>query len=239
MSQTAQVPARETIFHILPEAARLELQPRDAAFHRQIHVWGGCPEPHFPPGSLGPRCRRIVCRLALHDLSRWCVSHALRMLASVCRGGIPVPSRKPLSGALFPWPRPDRLRKSLAHARWGVRRCAERVRECTVSGWPSPTKEGDDRMTRHAEHGKQRSLPTGRPGDPHSAARTCNPSPAAGGCSPKARGTWPTITTPRPRSAAWRRIDDGFGTTTRVLQRRRRVVPDTVARPRQEGGLYR
>ena len=45
----------------------------------------------------------------------------------------------------------------------------------------------------------------------HPAARTFNASSAPSGCSPEARGAWPTISPSRPRSATGRRPEDGFG----------------------------
>ena len=44
------------------------------------------------------RVERVIAScFTLYDLPRWCVTHALNMLASVCRGGIPVPSLKDLA----------------------------------------------------------------------------------------------------------------------------------------------
>ena len=44
------------------------------------------------------RVERVIARcFTLYDLPRWCVTHALNMLASACRGGIPVPSLKDLA----------------------------------------------------------------------------------------------------------------------------------------------
>ena len=72
MTQTARVPGPRPMPDILRKAVPLKL-----------------------PESR----RRLAQRAQLCDLPRWCVRHALRMLTSVCRGGVPAPSRNPLSGA--------------------------------------------------------------------------------------------------------------------------------------------
>ena len=70
MSQTAQVPARETIFHILPEAARLELQPETPLSSAKF-MYGAVALSLISRLEVSePRCRRIACRFALHDLPR-------------------------------------------------------------------------------------------------------------------------------------------------------------------------
>ena len=105
MTQTARVPGPKPMPDILRKAVPLKL-----------------PESRH----------RLAERVALCDFPRWCVRHALRMLTSVCRGGVPAPSRNPLSGAPL-----SRLildfAGAFAHAvlthdarlRWGVRRCAD------------------------------------------------------------------------------------------------------------------
>ena len=188
--------------------------------------------------TTGRRVERVIARcFTLYDLQPRCVTHALNMLASVCRGGIPVPPLKDLArqvrgerilraydddadysltrcldltpGAFAGSPtpaepqaatehrtgnhrsppeRPHHPRRRLtrrhpcgetgppetrhqgpippasatafpltpracaslhiAHARWGVRMCADFVRKCTVLGWPPPTSKGHTRMTK-------------------------------------------------------------------------------------------
>ena len=70
MTQTARVPAPEPVSDILREVPRLKVSE-----------------------SSG---RRVACRFALYDLRRWCVRHAIAVLAGVCRtgrqpGGVPEP----------------------------------------------------------------------------------------------------------------------------------------------------
>ena len=75
---------------------------------------------------------RLAERVAPCDFPRWCVRHALRMLTSVCRGGVPAPSRNPLSGAPlsrlildFACAFAHTTLARIARPRWGVRRCAD------------------------------------------------------------------------------------------------------------------
>ena len=105
MTQTARVPGPKPMPDILRKAVPLKL-----------------PESRH----------RLAERVALCDFPRWSVRHALRMLTSVCRGGVPAPSRNPLSGAPLSRPILD-FGCAFAHAalaydarpRWGVRRCAD------------------------------------------------------------------------------------------------------------------
>ena len=83
MTQTAQVPAHETIFDTLREAARLQLRSKVPLSGAKFRYGAVALSFNSRLEVIEPRYRRIVCRFALNNILRWCVSHAHRMLAGV------------------------------------------------------------------------------------------------------------------------------------------------------------
>jgi len=82
MTQTAQVPAHETVFDTLREAARLQLRSKVPLSGAKFRYGAVALSFISRLEVIEPRSGRIVCRFALHNIPRWCVSHAHRMLAS-------------------------------------------------------------------------------------------------------------------------------------------------------------
>ena len=73
MTRTARVAASEPVSDILREGTRLKVSESGR--------------------------RRVARRFALYDLRRWCVRHAIAVLAGVCLTGSPVAFGHPVSGA--------------------------------------------------------------------------------------------------------------------------------------------
>ena len=110
MTQTAQVPAHETVFDILLEAARLQLRSKVPLSGAKFRYGAVALSFISRLEVIEPRSGRIVCRFALHNIPRRCVSHVFRMLASVLqrrhpgavaetvvRGPVPVADIRPFT----------------------------------------------------------------------------------------------------------------------------------------------
>ena len=110
MTQTAQVPAHETVFDTLREAARLQLRSKAPISGAKFRYGAVALSFISRLEVIEPRSGRIVCRFALHNIPRRCVSHVFRMLASVLqrrhpgavaetvvRGPVPVADIRPFT----------------------------------------------------------------------------------------------------------------------------------------------
>ena len=215
MTQTARVPAPEPVSDILREVPRLKVSE-----------------------SSG---RRVACRFALYDLRRWCVRHAIAVLAGVCRTGSPVAFRNPASVAALSRPIPERrcacdgvygsvrflygsVRFLYGGVRFFVRRCT--VFHTAVYGF---RMDPSDLGRTHPNDPVTQKMTNGVPCQPvgkvsHSAAKIFSPSPAHGGCPPEFQeALLPTITACRTRSTAGRHADDGFARQQQLERHRTRA----------------